>query len=176
VVPRPDSTSALSYSVPAIEAMLAADDCRCLLRGPREALNKAVAEAGRRHLAYTHRLRVTARDMYLACRRGEYTRASLMVGGKMASKRTGGAPGSVGAASSLRALATIGASRATFGVDRRRASAASDVDNRRRPSTSGSMLSSGAATEHAHPGTAPAGADESAAVIAAGLGSLQVRL
>ena len=170
-VSRPDTTSTLTYSIPAVEAALAADDCRCLLRGPREALRKAVAEAGRRHLLYAHRLRVTARDMFVAVRRGEYTRASLMVGGgQISSKRGGGTSvvsGSAAAASSLKALATIGASRATFGVD-----------NRRRAS-GGSLNSAGGATaapDERLDAPPPGMSEEASATITAGLGSLQVRL
>jgi hypothetical protein len=153
------------YSVPVINAILAADDTRCLLQGPREALRKAVAEAGRRHLLYAHRLRLAARDMFVAVQRGEYTRASLLVGGQLALKRSSstGTTDSVGAASySLKALASIGAGRATFGVSRRRSSA-------------GSAVSTTSALERENPASVPAGSAETAAIAAAGLGTLQVR-
>ena len=87
-VPRPSTTETITYNVPALEAALSLDDCRCVLPAVRDALHKSFLESGRRHLTYAHRFRIVARDLFLACERGDYTRASLMVGGKFALRKT----------------------------------------------------------------------------------------
>lgn len=116
-VPRPSTTDTVAYSVPAIEAALAFEDCQCVLPAARAALHKAFVEAGRRHLGYVHRLRIRARDLFLACERGEYARAAMMVMGKLAARKTSvSSVGSTGGADT--ALSSLGAQKASLGVSR----------------------------------------------------------
>ena len=122
-VPRLSSTDSIAYSVPALEAALVLDDCRCVLPSVRVALSQAFVEAGRRHLGYAHRLRVMARDLFLACERGEYSRASLMIGTNFTLRKTSiGSVASNGlgsTAASNYAISTLGATNTTMGVLRR---------------------------------------------------------
>lgn len=120
-VPRPSTTETLCYSIPALEAALSLDDCRCVLPAARDALRQAYSEAGQRHLAYVHRLRVMARDLFLACERGDYVRASLMVSGHLALRKSS-TSGTAASSASQEALASLGASKTTITGSRRRSS------------------------------------------------------